>query len=80
MGSRLVHEGLAECRRGRLGLVVVLGDPAYYGRFGFVPATRMKLTNEYGAREEFMALALEPTSTPLNGGLVRYAPEFGLVT
>jgi hypothetical protein len=40
----------------------------------------MKLTNEYGAGEEFMALSLEPASTPLNGGLVRYAPEFGLVT
>jgi hypothetical protein len=31
----------------------------------------MKLTNEYGAGEEFMALSLEPASTPLNGGLVR---------
>jgi putative acetyltransferase len=74
IGSRLVHEGLAECRRGRLGLVVVLGDPAYYGRFGFAPATCMKLTSEYGAGEEFMALALQPASVPLKGGLVRYAP------
>ena len=35
IGASLVREGLARCRERRIDAVVVLGDPAYYGRFGF---------------------------------------------
>ena len=38
IGGKLVVEGLAAIARSGAGFVVVLGDPRYYGRFGFGPA------------------------------------------
>jgi putative acetyltransferase len=79
VGALLVREGLATCAAQRRGFVVVLGEPEYYGRFGFERASTRGLDNEYGADEAFMVLELAPGSLPAQGGLVRYAPEFALV-
>ena len=79
VGALLVREGLACCMQVGCGFVVVLGEPEYYGRFGFARASNYGLDNEYGADEAFMALELQPGSLPAAGGLVRYAPEFALV-
>lgn len=38
VGRALIAEGLARCAAGGIALVFVLGDPAYYARFGFTPA------------------------------------------
>lgn len=38
VGGRLVRELLDRAERAGDTLVALLGDPAYYGRFGFVPA------------------------------------------
>ncbi len=35
VGSRIVQAGLQRLREHNVGLVLVLGDPAYYSRFGF---------------------------------------------
>src|SRR2546426_538557 len=48
IGSRLIREGLAACQQSGFGFVVVLGEPGYYGRFGFAPASRWGLSDEYG--------------------------------
>ena len=79
VGALLVREGLASCVATGCGFVVVLGEPEYYGRFGFERASARGLDNEYGAHEAFMVLELEPGALPEGGGLVRYAPEFALV-
>ena len=76
VGRRLVQNGLAECHAKGACLVVVLGDPEYYGRFGFERASRHALRNEFGVEEAFMAFMLEAQSHPHPGTLVRYAPEF----
>ena len=76
VAAMLVREGLAACETLRTPFVVVLGDPAYYGRFGFVRAADFGLGNEYGVHAEFMVLALRPGGLPPVGSLVRYAPEF----
>jgi putative acetyltransferase len=57
--------------------VVVLGDPAYYARFGFQRAIDFGLGNEYQVDEHFMVLALVPGALEQFHGLVKYAPEFG---
>lgn len=59
--------------------MVVLGDPAYYTRFGFGPAAARGLVDEYGGGEAFQVLALEPGAIPHDAGLVQYAPEFGML-
>jgi len=76
VADQLIREGLSICEGMGFGFVVVLGDPAYYGRFGFVSASRWSLGDEYGGGDAFQALELRPNSIPPAGGLVRYAPEF----
>jgi putative acetyltransferase len=79
IAEQLIREGLAVCKRLNHGFVVVLGDPSYYRRFGFVPATRWALRDEYGGGDAFQALELRPGGIPAGGGVVRYAPEFAAV-
>jgi len=76
VGRRLVQNGLAECHARGACLVVVLGDPPYYGRFGFERASRHGLRNEFGAEDDFMVFLLDATGHPPPGTLVKYAPEF----
>ena len=54
---------------------MVLGEPAYYARFGFEPAARLGLCCVYPAPPEcFMALRLDAARPP--AGVVRYDPAF----
>jgi putative acetyltransferase len=76
IGSSLIDEGLDRCQRGGYGVVVVLGDPAYYSRFGFRAARAFGLENEYGVGDEFMVLELTQGAVEEVRGMVRYAPEF----
>jgi putative acetyltransferase len=80
LGSALVRAGLARAAALGFDFVVVLGEPEYYRRFGFVTASRTGLGNEYGVDEPFMALALKPNGLAGVAGPVRYAPEFALVS
>jgi len=76
VGRRLIQNGLAECHAWGAGFVIVIGDPPYYGRFGFEPADKHGLRNEYGAGEGFMVFELTSGALPPPGTLVKYAPEF----
>lgn len=76
IGAALVEAGIARCARAGIGFLVVLGEPRYYRRFGFVRAADRGVANEYGAGEEFMVLELRPGAVSPGGGLVSYAPEF----
>lgn len=79
LGSALVNRGLQECRSAGYDAVVVLGNPAYYGRFGFEKASRYGLTNRYGADEGFMVLALRSGALERLTGIAMYEPEFAEV-
>jgi putative acetyltransferase len=62
-------------------VVVVLGHPSYYPRFGFAPASRLRLRWEHPAPDEaFMALELVPGALAGVGGIVRFHPEFETVS
>ncbi len=76
VGAELIQAGLEACRVAGFGLAVVLGEPAYYGRFGFRPARDFGLSDEYGGGPAFQAIELVPGAMPGGAGLVRYAPEF----
>jgi putative acetyltransferase len=76
IGAELIRTGLQRCREMGAPFVVVLGEPTYYGRFGFEPAGRYRLTSEYNAGDAFQVLLLAPDSLPAHGGLVRYGDEF----
>lgn len=76
IGGALVREGLSRCRALGVEFVVVLGDPGYYGRFGFRRASAKGLANEYGADAAFGVVELRPGCLAGRTALVRYAPEF----
>lgn len=77
IGARLVEAALAAARAGGGKVVVVLGDPAYYRRFGFRPAADMGLTCPWpGTEAAFQALIL---ASPWPRGLVRYHAAFDRV-
>lgn len=77
IGSALVERGLAECRRLGHRVVVVLGHPTYYPRFGFTPAAPRGIHAPFPVRPEvFMVLALIPGALDGVHGEVEYPPEF----
>jgi len=76
IGSSLIREGLEECKRAGYDLVVVLGNPRYYSRFGFSRASDYGLKNEYDADEAFMAMELRKGALAKVSGTVKYQPEF----
>jgi putative acetyltransferase len=80
IGSRLVEAGLDECRRAGFDVVVVLGHPEYYPRFGFRPASIFGLRSEYDVPDPvFMAMELTPGAAMGVQGLVRYHEAFARV-
>lgn len=72
IGSALVREGLDRLRSQVAAGCVVLGDPAYYSRFGF--ATDSKLRYDGAPPEYFMRLQLSDRTLPEGG--VDYASAF----
>ena len=79
VGTLLIQQGLEECRRSRFQAVVVLGDPDFYSRFGFVPASSKSLKCEYDVPDEaFMVLELESGALQDCSGTVKYRSEFSL--
>lgn len=76
IGKALVKMGLERCKQLGIVLVVVLGHPSYYPKFGFSKASEYGLANEYQADDAFMVIELKPGILKDYTGLVKYAPEF----
>lgn len=76
VGSALLHAILAAAEACDEPLVGVLGDPGYYGRFGFVAATRLGIeAPDPGWAEYFQVRTLCAHPADLEGRF-RYAPPF----
>ena len=78
IGASLIRAGLERAAPGGWQGVFVLGEPAYYRRFGFDPALASGFASPY-AGPYLMALALGG-SLPATAGKVDYAPAFGTLT
>ena len=78
IGSALVREGLRACRAAGERIVIVLGHPEYYPRFGFSSALAARLRSPFSGRSAFMALELESGALADISGEVRYPPPFDL--
>ena len=77
IGSQLVRAGLEECRRLGHDIVVVLGHPDYYPRFGFVSAKQKGIDCEFEVHDEaWMILELKEGILGGRSGTVKYQPEF----
>ncbi|MEH2920482.1 GNAT family N-acetyltransferase [Samsonia erythrinae] len=89
VGEKLVYEGLDALNEFGYNAVVVLGDPAYYARFGFIPAAEQQLHSRWADSESAFQVyqladnhvAGEGQSESESGfaqvsGLVEYAEPF----
>ena len=77
IGAALVRAGLDECRKTGAEVVVVLGQPDYYPRFGFKPAKPLGVTWEIEVPEEaFMVTELRDGALAGRGGVVCYHQAF----
>jgi putative acetyltransferase len=80
IGTLLVRHGLTRCRDQGHGIVIVLGDPAYYSRFGFSPAAQNNIRSPFPAPDEaFMVRELFPGALSGIAGMVRYPAPFDRV-
>jgi predicted N-acetyltransferase YhbS len=80
IGDALVRAGLEVARGLGERLVVVVGHPAYYPRFGFQPAIPHGLSCVFarpGHEDTFMVLELQPGALQGVRGRVEYAAPFG---
>ncbi|HMP57741.1 MAG TPA: N-acetyltransferase, partial [Gemmatales bacterium] len=77
IGSALVEKGLEVCRAQGHRIVVVLGHPEFYPRFGFTAKLAEPLSSPFGGREAWMALELVPGALGGVSGWVCYPPPFG---
>ena len=77
VGSQLIREGLAWLRARGEQIILVLGHPDYYARFGFSTARAHALASPFPP-EAFMALELVPGALDGIRGRVRYPDAFGL--
>jgi putative acetyltransferase len=77
IGSALVREGLAACRMAGQDVVVVVGHPDFYPRFGFVRARPLGLMSEPPVPDEvFMLAELTPGALAGRRGVVLYGGDF----
>jgi putative acetyltransferase len=76
IGSKLVRAGLESAREFGCHGVLVVGDPAFYGRFGFTAEAARAVAAPYRGLAAFQALALEDDafSGPMS---VAYPNAFG---
>ena len=75
IGSMLVREGLRACRDAGHQIVIVLGHPEFYPRFGFSAKLAERLKSPFSG-PAFMVLELVPGALVGIEGEVRYPPPF----
>ena len=81
IGSALVRRGLEICRERGYSIVVVLGHPEYYPRFGFSAELAKNLHSPYSrVRAAWMAVELAPSALRGVKGEVRYPRAFDAVS
>lgn len=76
IGSALVRRGLEVCKEQGHRIVVVLGHPHFYTRFGFTAKRASALASPFGGGDSWMALELLPGALDHVCGKVVYPPPF----
>lgn len=80
IGCRLVRDGLDRARELGHALVVVLGHPDYYPRFGFVPAGPFGIEAPFPVPDDaFMLMELQSGAAADAAGIVEYPAPFAAV-
>lgn len=77
IGAALIDAGIRLCGEACYRLMIVLGHPGYYPRFGFQQAGLFDIACAYDVPgEAFMVLELEKGALDVVSGVAFYHPEF----
>lgn len=77
IGANLIKEGFASLREFGYPVCVVVGDPNYYSRFGFVDAKQQDFHSQWDLPEGIFQIAdLVQGASKEQHGLITYCPEF----
>lgn len=79
IGSKLVRTGLDIAEAMKAPLVVVLGHPWFYPRFGFESAKQHHIESPFPVPEEAFMVKLLKNYQPHYKGKIVYPPAFGIV-
>lgn len=77
-GQAVVRAALDAARLRGESLVLVLGHPEYYPKFGFVPASRYGIRPGFDVPDEAMMALVLDESVPVPQGTIRYPAAFGV--
>ncbi|WP_031074376.1 bifunctional class I SAM-dependent methyltransferase/N-acetyltransferase [Streptomyces sp. NRRL S-118] len=77
-GQAVVRAVLDAARLRGERLVLVLGHPEYYPRFGFAPASRYGIDAPFEVPDEAMMALVMDSSGPVPRGRIHYPPAFGV--
>jgi putative acetyltransferase len=77
IGSKLIEEGLSRCKDLGYKIILLIGHPSYYPRFGFKPARKHGLKlNQFNVPDEvFMVYEVEDELQKIKGEL-KYPKAF----
>jgi putative acetyltransferase len=75
IASTLIREGIARSEADAWRGIFVLGDPAFYRRFGFDLRKASGFISPYSG-PHLMALSIAGGALPANSGTIQHAPAF----
>ena len=76
-GSQVVRATIDRCRTAGADILTVLGNPKYYGRFGFMPASQHGFRiDDADFGDAFMVMELKAGALSRSSGSLRWHPAF----
>ncbi|MFF2629234.1 GNAT family N-acetyltransferase [Kitasatospora sp. CB02891] len=76
VGSAVVRAALTAAAEAGERVVVVLGEPGYYGRFGFEPASGHRISGPFDVPDAYFQALVLPGADRAPHGMCRYAAPF----
>ncbi|MEO3784724.1 N-acetyltransferase [Actinocorallia sp. B10E7] len=77
-GAAAIRAGLEAARNLGENLVLVLGHPEYYPRFGFTPASDRGIRPSFDVPDEAMMALVFDETLPVPSGTIAYPAPFGV--
>jgi len=76
VGSAMIRHGLGAAKAAGHRVVVLLGHPSYYPRFGFEPSARHGIVQSFPVGDASMVFFLDPSARGEVRGTVEWPPAF----
>jgi putative acetyltransferase len=77
IGSQLIEKGIIECRNQGHSIIILVGHPEYYPRFGFKSAEKNGIQHPFKVPEDvFMVYELVPDALQRVNGVLKYSAAF----